>query len=102
MSGSGTVILPNKAYCGVCGLELGVCGGHQPLSQNLTFPAVWPAQPPPRPTSVPHQCPICLGKGLLPHGFYAVTIGGTTDSGSTEPEKCRSCCGSGLLWGPAV
>jgi hypothetical protein len=42
----------------------------------------------------PHLCPVCLGRGHVPAGFY--TFGAF--SGSLEPEKCRTCGGSGTLW----
>ncbi|MCK9281538.1 MAG: hypothetical protein M0P71_13010 [Melioribacteraceae bacterium] len=46
----------------------------------------------------PYTCPICGGNGLVPNGFYNQTSGqwGTT---STTPETCRSCNGTGIVWG---
>ena len=44
----------------------------------------------------PRCCPVCNGKGILPHGFY-----NTTDyysSSSTAPEICRSCNEVGYIW----
>ena len=45
----------------------------------------------------PHICPVCKGNGLVPNGFYAQT-GGVWSSTSTEPEKCRTCDGTGIVW----
>jgi len=46
----------------------------------------------------PYVCPVCKGNGLVPCGFYNQTSGywGTT---STAPEVCRSCSGTGIVWG---
>lgn len=50
----------------------------------------------------PFKCPVCGGCGTVPFGFYR---NGVTDSSgsstSTEPEKCKSCGGTGVLWGAA-
>ncbi len=45
----------------------------------------------------PFCCPVCRGSGLVPNGFYR-QISGRWDSTSTEPEKCRSCDGTGIVW----
>ncbi len=47
------------------------------------------------------KCPVCLGNGLAPNGFYSTTNqeGGCliwTSSG-TNPETCRSCKGKGYI-----
>ena len=46
----------------------------------------------------PHRCPVCGGNGLVPNGFYRQTSGTWTTSDVT-PETCRSCNGTGLVWG---
>ena len=53
-------------------------------------PAVWPQ------ARAPVRCPVCLGKGLLPQGFYdfGPVIPGT---GANAVEKCRSCGGRGIV-----
>ena len=45
----------------------------------------------------PHMCPVCYGNGMVNQGFYG-RIGpyGTSNGGV---EKCRSCDGSGVVWG---
>ena len=47
------------------------------------------------------RCPVCLGNGLVPNGFYSTTNqeGGRLYwiSASTEPEMCRSCSGKGWI-----
>lgn len=47
----------------------------------------------------PHRCPVCVGKGIVPNGFYLRTsdVMEYTTSDAT-PETCRACSGTGLLW----
>ena len=40
------------------------------------------------------KCPVCEGRGVLPHGFYGRGQYSTSDSSET----CRSCQGSGIVW----
>jgi hypothetical protein len=43
----------------------------------------------------PYACPVCLGRGIVPAGFYSLA-----DSLSgTAPDKCRTCLGTGIIWG---
>jgi len=44
--------------------------------------------------STPHKCPVCEGRGTVPHNFYS----GAIASSSIAPETCRSCKGEGVLW----
>ena len=46
----------------------------------------------------PHRCPVCNGNGLVPNGFYMQTSGHWSTS-SITPEPCRSCGGTGIVWG---
>nr|DAG31325.1 MAG TPA: hypothetical protein [Caudoviricetes sp.] len=48
-------------------------------------------------TKQPYRCPVCLGKGIVPNGFYNC-IGNTIISTSTIPEQCKSCNGKGVIW----
>lgn len=50
------------------------------------------------PFRAPHRCPVCNGNGLVPNGFYLQTSG-YWSSTSTIPETCRSCNGTGIIWG---
>ena len=43
---------------------------------------------------VPHRCPVCEGRGHVPAGFYV----GKGSATSANPEGCRSCNGTGILW----
>ena len=45
--------------------------------------------------SKPYMCPICYGKGTVPNNFYT-DFGAST---STAPEICKSCRGSGIIFG---
>ena len=48
----------------------------------------------------PFTCPVCRGIGQVPNGFYRV-IGDTSwSSSSQQPEDCRACGGTGVVWGP--
>ena len=47
------------------------------------------------------KCPVCLGNGLVPNGFYSTTMQENgcliwTSSG-VNPETCRSCEGRGWV-----
>ena len=46
----------------------------------------------------PFVCPVCGGNGLVANGFYN-QVGGEWSSTSLTPEQCRSCQGTGIVWG---
>ena len=51
------------------------------------------------PTSnLPYCCPVCGGNGLVANGFYTQVSGHWSSSDAT-PEMCRSCNGTGIVWG---
>lgn len=41
------------------------------------------------------KCPVCAGKGRVPHGFYA--MGPSSTSTDVLGEICRSCHGTGII-----
>lgn len=41
-----------------------------------------------------HLCPVCLGVGSVPPGFYDSPGSGTT---SGAREQCRACGGNGII-----
>jgi len=43
----------------------------------------------------PYLCPVCMGKGLVPSGFYTLL----DVSSSASPEQCKPCAGTGIVWG---
>ena len=47
----------------------------------------------------PHKCPVCDGRGLVPDWFYLTQPGGTPTSSGVGDVTCRSCNGSGIVWG---
>jgi rubrerythrin len=47
---------------------------------------------------IPYRCPVCWGNGIVPNGFYLSTSGQNLVS-DAAPEKCRSCNGTGIVWG---
>ena len=51
-----------------------------------------------RPPHSPYCCPVCGGKGVVPTGFYEGWSGGSS-SDFFMPETCRSCNGTGVIWG---
>ena len=59
-------------------------------SHTDTPPPALPFNPQPK----PWRCPICYGRGTVPVDFYA-NIGYAT---STNPVKCRSCGGQGIVF----
>ncbi len=46
----------------------------------------------------PYRCPVCNGNGMVPNGFYSSTTG-QWGSTATSAEECRSCRGTGVVWG---
>lgn len=47
---------------------------------------------------VPYRCPICLGSGNVPGGFYLVPAGHIeTWSSASSLETCRQCQGKGII-----
>jgi hypothetical protein len=46
----------------------------------------------------PYRCPICGGTGKVQAGFYD-QFGGAWSTTSISPEPCRSCNGTGIVWG---
>lgn len=48
---------------------------------------------------VPFKCPICLGCGQVPGGFYTALIGHVQEwTSSACSEQCTQCNGQGLIW----
>lgn len=47
----------------------------------------------------PFRCPVCEGHRIVSHGFYLYPAGQPFGSTSTLPESCRSCNGTGTVWG---
>ena len=44
------------------------------------------------------RCPTCKGCGLVPGGFYyCLDPQEAKETGSVNPETCRSCGGTGLI-----
>ena len=48
--------------------------------------------------SRPYKCPICEGRGLVPNGFYSAIGVDYCVYSNVNPEKCRSCNGTGIIW----
>lgn len=42
-----------------------------------------------------YKCPVCMGSGLVPNGFYLNAFNNTTSQVTSE--KCRTCNGSGII-----
>lgn len=52
----------------------------------------------PTATRTPHRCPVCYGKGIVPNSFYNCAGDGWSST-ITVPETCRTCGGTGIVWG---
>lgn len=48
--------------------------------------------------TTPHTCPVCIGAGQVPHGFYYTAASSTC----AAPVTCRACDGRGLVWSAAA
>ena len=46
--------------------------------------------------SIPHRCPVCCGRSIVPKGFYGCN--GNFTASDTMPEQCRSCHGLGIIY----
>lgn len=49
-------------------------------------------------TLTPFRCPVCGGNGIVAGGFYGQTSGQWL-SAEVYSEECRSCKGTGVVWG---
>jgi DnaJ-class molecular chaperone len=47
---------------------------------------------------IPHTCPVCKGHQSVPNGFYRTIGSNNWSTGSTLPETCRTCNGTGVVW----
>ena len=47
---------------------------------------------------LPHRCPICYGKGIVPMGFYNLGHNSYNTTTASASETCRSCSGQGVIW----
>ena len=52
--------------------------------------------------SVPYTCPICNGRGLVPHDFYEIGTPGPSTTCVPFSVDCRSCGGRGVITEPAT
>ena len=50
----------------------------------------------------PFKCPVCEGKGIVPNGFYDAIGVNTWTTSDVTPETCRTCNGSGIIWGEDI
>jgi len=46
----------------------------------------------------PFRCPVCGGNGIVAGGFYGQTSGQWL-AAEVYSEQCRSCSGTGVVWG---
>jgi rubrerythrin len=88
-----------KTKCNIwCNLKIDYENVIKPLMEEIKLgqPQIIP---PTTPLAIPYRCPVCGGNGLVCNGFYSTTTG-YIQSTSTAAEKCRTCGGSGIVWGP--
>lgn len=62
--------------------------------QKLTGGCCWRHSTYTFPPKQVHRCPVCEGRGTVPHGFYSA-FGALTNN--TAPETCKSCEGKGYV-----
>ena len=56
----------------------------------------YPADVPPvRVQCIPHKCPVCEGRGVVPANFYTMD----ESASGTAPVPCRACNGGGIIYG---
>jgi len=79
-------------YCGIC---KGYLLGDLPDFTNVKVCTC--GLPPPQ--KQPFRCPVCGGNGLVPDGFYNITTGQWTAPTYVLSVNCRSCNGTGIVWG---
>jgi DnaJ-class molecular chaperone len=46
----------------------------------------------------PYRCPVCFGSGLVDEALYTGRATHTTTM--VLKVLCRSCAGTGIVWGP--
>ena len=85
--------------CVLCGKTLSelVADSEQPKQKEVVPQISYPSR------GAPYLCPVCLGKGKVPCGFYD-GVGGEFGLSTTSacPETCRTCKGEGVLWSGGV
>jgi hypothetical protein len=47
-------------------------------------------------TTLPHKCPVCGGRTIVPAGFFTSTS--LTWSSSQVTEPCKVCDATGIVW----
>lgn len=57
-----------------------------------------PSNPTPQHLECATLCPVCIGRGIMPHGFFNNPAGQDFSSSSIEPDKCRPCGGLGIIY----
>lgn len=59
---------------------------------------VCPPEPNPTPQKQPFRCPVCGGSGMVDERLYDLyPLGATVNN--THKINCRSCNGTGIVWG---
>lgn len=71
--------------CPDCAKMTGVCARHSSVTVTLRGSE----------TPLPYACPVCVGRGKVPYGFYDFCGSAGNLYGV---ERCRSCEGSGVVW----
>ena len=46
----------------------------------------------------PFTCPVCLGRGKVPNGFYGAVGVEMWSVSDLTPEPCKSCGETGVVW----
>jgi hypothetical protein len=78
-------VISDAFPCSVCGVMIW-SGQYHGCGGTPTYPSAGAA-------ATPHRCPVCEGRGFVPAGFYS-----GSQSTSANPELCRSCATTGIIW----
>ena len=90
---STTAPINDPQPCPICGRFY--CDGRWCSAAVSSWPD-WPTYPKSR--RIPHTCPVCGGRGMVPAGFYDSSPGSIGGAVSLAPERCCTCEGKGIVW----
>ncbi len=66
--------------------------------KKLTEPEMYNVEYKYQELKTPFTCPVCSGNGKVQNGFYN-TVTGLVSTTDATLEQCRSCNGTGIVWG---
>ncbi len=92
--------ISNGTHCCACQGLCGHTGPHSYCALHSGYSQTPPITLTQLGSRTPHRCPVCAGNGLVANGFYTQgNMGGSWSAAGSGPETCRSCNGTGVVWG---